>query len=213
MQRSVEDVRKAVSDAVHHAVREATGTDGAGFCLDYAVVGSRLASMAFGRRYIPQAGGMMARSTPGHPEGHEWFAIDGSCDGLSRGEFHCWVVSADGNRDGEFRAPDSAEVVDLSSRHYPALCKNCLVAVKDVEISGALLTLTRPRDGSEAWTAPPPPDFIWVKASELPADVRFHVDGRSTAMLTRVVVEDIDYYRGMVRAAERHYRAAGFQFA
>jgi hypothetical protein len=65
--QTTEQLRGRIAAAVHLAVREHTGGDGLGACLDYAVAGAALASRVFGNEYVPQAGSLLLSRTPARP--------------------------------------------------------------------------------------------------------------------------------------------------
>jgi hypothetical protein len=99
---------KAISEAVHRAVVEVTGTDGKYCCLLYAFAGCVLSRKVLQRDYRVQAGSFHFKLK--HHE--RWMCWDARGNALFAGSFHAWYLCSH---------PHDVEIVDLSSRHYQVI--------------------------------------------------------------------------------------------
>jgi hypothetical protein len=126
-----EHTRPAIAGAVHQAVCEVTGTDGAKHCAAYAMAGHLIANVIAGRRdaYVFQAGRVHVFTGNVDEDGAELaLEMDPAKTGYSDLEFHDWFtrVPAGVPRSGTWTSisgaeSESVELVDLSLRHFPQL--------------------------------------------------------------------------------------------
>ena len=97
---------KAISEAVHLAVLEVTGTDGKYCCLLYAFAGCVLSRSVLQRDYRLQAGSFHFKLK--HLN-ERWMCWNAPGNALVAGSFHAWYSCSH---------PHDVEIIDLSSRHY-----------------------------------------------------------------------------------------------
>jgi len=189
-----------VDRAVHRAVCEATGSDGAFCCTWYALAGALACSKATGSRYIPQVGGCDIVFDPGPPARSNYICGEGN--GFARGEFHAWVVRP-GEVDPGTGVGAALEWVDFSARHYPRHLD--LPTTADVVVTRRE-SFTVLRVAPERWSAPPPPDYVWHAGSEPPPGVSFYADAASCRAFAELVDRGLATADRVMRLAARYLR-------
>jgi len=148
--------QRRISEAVHRAVCEFTGTDGFGHCLCYAVCGSVVASTMLEKLYLPQAGTVCIFADPPNA-----VAMQATDNGLERGEFHCWFGLPESRNHG--RGKRLAEFVDLTSRHYKRYVSEVVCIEEAVVSDGCRTYMLAPEKDRIRWTrTDDPPQFIWT---------------------------------------------------
>lgn len=186
LQVRTRQIRRRVARAVHEAVCDYTGSNGAGCCMYYAVVGAVVAGKAFRRGYVPQAGTLQVACDPDS----EWgWAIDPRqhIDGFVAGEFHCWFFICNGPSPGKMTG--ISELVDLSSRHYREFHAKAIWAV----------------DGTPPeCRIPDPPEFLWLDLM-LPDWVRLLPDATATNQLMKCFVDARADWGETLRLAHRQF--------
>ncbi len=150
-------VRDAVAEATHRVVCARLGAEAERACAWYAWVGAAVARALTGRRYTPCAGSLLVEVRPG-----AFFAFR-----AQHGQFHAWMMRWE---------PGRCELVDLSTRHFPAHA---------VRVGAT-------------WELPAPPAYLWTmlptgepldpapgRFSGFPGIVSYQVDAAMTAEFRR----------------------------
>jgi len=152
--------REAIADAIAGAVTTVVGVDAAPFaCALFTMAGVVLLREATGRDdFYPQAGSLFLQPDPADPG--LWFSMDAEAKdgGVPSGEMHAWLADA-----------ATGELIDLASRHYPALIVGTSLVPGSDEV---------PR----AWRRGRAPAFLlgtpgawpdWVRLSVSPAATKY----------------------------------------
>ena len=181
-------LRSRLAEVVHRAVREVSGTDGVGRCIDYAVAGALLLKKALKRTYHLQAGSLSLLADP--PDGV--VMIDATDGGLSRGEFHVWLA----------RPEPDLEIVDFSSRHFRSYVER-FVFVE--EAHGPLAVLDRDSERIP-WTRPDPDPYIWTQSTPVPY-ARFTPVPEACHLINEIVVADPERVGRFYDSVVKYYRA------
>jgi hypothetical protein len=159
------EFKSRIAEAVHRAVCEVTGTNGCAQCLYYALGGALLLNKVTNRLFIPQIGGLLLLTSP--PD--RWHGVDMSSKGdpmqsFRDSAFHCWISEASGKRINLGNQPQKCRaMIDLSSRHYPALLKRIF---PDLE-----------------WNREPPPRYFWSDGDKLPDWIRIWPEAEPMSIL------------------------------
>lgn len=198
-----------VAEVVHQAVCEHTESDGYGHCLQYAVAGSLACSWATGGRYIPQIGSADIVFHPGPPMRRSMFinaeTIDGR-DGLSRGEFHAWIVRP-GITDPETGIGQADEWVDFSSRHFSRMVAEMPQRPDVVEVAGGY-AMIRNRV-PEPWVGEIVPDYLWTLGGLPPVRwAYFEPLADCLRAFERAFTEDDDSFQALAKLTAGMFRAA-----
>lgn len=148
--------RQLISDGVHEAVCDFTGSDGVGRCVLYSIAGAVVASRVFGRSYYPQVGKFLLRTDPGSKDcwGIDSAVID---DQFLTPEIHCWFAGP---------LERGAELVDLTSRHYRSLYDHGICLGEKPE-----------------WKIGTMPEYVWFTDGLLPDWMLLEPDKRATELL------------------------------
>lgn len=102
--------------------------------------------------------------------------------GFMRGEIHCWIAN---------RA--IGDIIDLSARHFPALCAH--EGMVHIPLEGE-------PDADLTWRRPEV-DYVWTTGAELPEYYKIHPERAATEWLYSGLNE-VDG-RKLIEAAARHY--------
>jgi hypothetical protein len=199
----VPKMRAAIAEAVHQTVCEETNSDGCGHCMLYAIVGAFLSSRVFGGRYWPQAGTLQVQHDPEDP--NHWMIFDARDNGVDGGEFHSWFARETTGARGRSLP---AEIVDLSSRHYPALV--CLPAISDRQttIAGDLaLTVVTLDHKRRTWKRKEPcPPYLWIDGNRQLNWVQLIADEAATHYQWDKVGRHQDFYKRLLEQAWKKYQ-------
>jgi hypothetical protein len=203
----------AIAEAVHQTVCAETSSDGFQHCMLYAIVGAMLASLARHHHYVPQAGTLRLQYDPEDPS--LWFALEASRHGILGGEFHSWFGRPGGRRRGgrgERRTAPALEVVDLSSRHYPALLGLLAIRDRQTTVVGNQATTVLALDPERpTWkrTEPCPP-YLWSYSIDrhlLPDWVKLVPDEDATLFQVDMMVRRMAFFKRLLGDARERYEA------
>lgn len=183
--------RRAVAEAVHRGVCEATDSDGLGHCAVYAAAAVRVLGRLTGERYVLQAGSLTIRLSrayrDGDPSGFHEFAMDATA-GLGAlsplGEFHSWLGRIHPSRGTALSREEEAsrhELVDLSARHFRTWVGR--------------LDPHWPGEGDFAG------DYIWTTGDQVPDGIA-HIPDELTTYAVLARLESASMRRAVSRAAE-----------
>lgn len=165
-----EEQKRIVYKAVCDLYRSRYGEDhmALGSCLYWANCGGAILR-TLGYRTIPQAGTMQWPIVPKHLDdgvsathfGYEWSP-----------EHPASVFALANNMMPEIHVwlaiPEENTIIDFSTKFFPERAK-----VEYLE-----------------WRTPPPPDFLWAKADELPEGVIYHANLDAIGFVLRMVLEN-----------------------
>jgi hypothetical protein len=151
-----------IADLVHEGVCTLTESDGVGRCHWYACGVSWLASKVTGKVYVPQGGDIMIQADPDRPTMAIGFSAHKG--GMDRLEFHSWAVGpvpkhlqSGGTLDKDNK---SIELIDLTSRHYPAYVSDQTHLMRYESSWEDEPTLK--------WRRGNPPAYLWANFADIP---------------------------------------------
>ena len=193
--------RAILTEAVHRAVCEITGTDGYAKCLLYAVAGYALLA---DRGFAIQAGTVAIVADPDNPAGPGTTLIEAAEGGWNRGEYHCWLA----------RPTDPVEMVDFSSRHFRRHTEEASEAAKagtPAPVALSITGLAEARADSIEWLRGEPPDSLWVTAGKAVGRplAHYHALAETTRLVQQVLLQERETTRENVVISRKHYRALG----
>lgn len=153
-------IKDQIAEAVHRAVVDVEGRDGAGLCLSYLNAGFGLLLHLFkSAGFLPQAGSLRIQPDPNDPT--FWIERNATGGGYERGEYHCWLASP------------HETLIDFSARHYATRAHVNLGLQDDVP-----------------WNRPAPPNYLWCHWCQVPKWVRFRVDLPTTKAIRNLLLTD-----------------------
>ncbi len=195
-----EFLKKHISGAVHQAVCEYTQSDGLGRCVLYALGAWLLANRLFEKDYILQAGSLYILADP--PNGA--VAFDVQHNGMSRGEFHCWVIGVDKKASRDDLS--AHELIDLTSRHYRRMVEEQLQIAESVEIEGLPPVMLLAGKNRMRWSRDDePPEFIWTTVDRQPDLIKVAPDEDCCKTLWDMTAKDRSEVRAFQQLCWRHF--------